>query len=133
MDATVKSLLVFVGAGVGGNARFWLGLWVANRFPQHIEFPWATFAINISGSLLIGLFYGLLTVSNWSENWRPLVAIGLLGGYTTFSSFSWETLQLIQSRSYLLAAYNVFGSLIFGLLGCWGGLVLSRLITGGRT
>lgn len=132
MDGAVKSLLVFVGAGVGGNARFWLGIWVANRY-HHLEFPWATFFINVSGSLLIGLFYGLLSVSSWSDNWRPLVAIGVLGGYTTFSTFSWETLQLMSSRSYLLAAYNVLGSVIFGLVGCWGGLVLSRLITGGRS
>ncbi len=89
-------------------------------------FPWATFLINISGSLLIGLLAGLLHRSILPGPWRIFVGVGVLGGYTTFSTFSLETLQLLEHGRGLWALIYVLGSVIFGIVGCWMAWSLSR-------
>ena len=85
----------------------------------------------MSGCFAIGLFAGLLMRLNWSPAWRTLVVIGFLGGYTTFSSFSLETYNLLQDRSYGLALGNILGSVCLSLLGTWAGDNLSRALFGG--
>jgi len=128
-DAAIRSLLVFVGAGLGGNARYWLGGFISSR--TSTTFPWGTFVINATGSLLIGLATGILLSNKNPIEWRLFIVVGFLGGYTTFSSFSQETLSLIQDRSYSHAFANAMGSCILGLICAWGGLVLSRLLARG--
>lgn len=128
-EALYRSLLVFVGAGLGGNARYWLSGLISQRTTT--GFPWGTFFVNASGSLLIGFVTGLLADSKAPGEWRILLVIGVLGGYTTFSSFSQETLNLIQGRNYAYALANVLGSCILGLICAWIGLVISRVITRG--
>ena len=120
-------LAISVGAVLGANARYVVSGWLSDRFGS--SFPVGTLVVNVGGSFLIGLFLTLigerLVVADW---WRPLVAIGFLGSYTTFSSFSFETLALAQSGSWGLAALNVVGSVAGSLTGVYLGSVLGRAL-----
>jgi CrcB protein len=123
----VTFLAISVGAVLGANTRYFVGGWISDRFGT--SFPLGTLVINVTGSFVIGLFLVLigerLVVADW---WRPLVAIGFLGSYTTFSTFSFETLALAQSGSWGLAALNVVGSVAGSLLGVYLGAVLARAL-----
>jgi CrcB protein len=123
-------LLVGGGGFIGANLRYWLGGWVQDRAGVH--FPWQTLAINVSGSLLIGLFLGLMAGTNWSPNWRLFIAIGVLGGYTTYSSFAWESLSLLQEGQTGRATMYVVGTALGSVMAAWVGLVIARVILGGR-
>ena len=91
----LKYLFVGIGGCLGSILRFWLGSYIGSKMGT--RFPYGTFVINITGSFLIGLVFALLTVkTHWSPNWRYLIPIGFIGGYTTFSSFEYETLRSIQ-------------------------------------
>ena len=120
-------LAISVGAVLGANARYFVGGWISDRFGT--SFPLGTLVINVTGSFAIGLFLALigerLVVADW---WRPLVAIGFLGSYTTFSTFSFETLALAQSGSWGLALLNVVGSVGGSLTGVYLGTVLARAL-----
>ena len=120
-------LAISVGAVLGANARYLVGGWVTDRFGT--SFPIGTLLVNVTGSFAIGLFLTLigerLVVADW---WRPLVAIGFLGSYTTFSTFSFETLALVQSGSWGLAGLNVVGSVAGCLVGVYAGTVLARAL-----
>lgn len=119
---------LYVGAGafLGANARYWVGGWAADRFGT--AFPYGTFLINVTGSFAIGLVAAYLAARTLSPNWRLFLIVGVLGGYTTFSSYSYEALRLVEDGSYLLAFLYVAGSPLVGLVACVGGLVLGRLV-----
>ena len=119
-----KALLVFLGAGLGANARFWLGGWVQSRMVGN--FPWGTMLINITGSLIIGLFVAMFMKLQWQMGWRLFVGVGILGGYTTFSSYSLETVELWQSGSYSVALGYVIASNLASILGCAAGLFVGQ-------
>ena len=125
------SLLISLGASLGANGRYWLGRWVQG-FAQP-PFPWGTFVVNATGCFAIGLIMGLILGLQWGPGWRTLLVVGFLGGYTTFSSFSLETYNLIQRGNYLPAIGNVVGSVVLGLLGTWAGDVLARLLSGAKS
>ncbi len=120
-------LIVGLGGFLGANARYLIGGWAAERFG--VAFPYGTFLINLSGSFFIGLFLTLVTerfVVHPSA--RLFFAIGFLGAYTTFSTFTFETLALLQSRAYLFAAANLLGSMLLGLVAVTLGVVVGRLV-----
>ncbi len=119
MSPLARSTLVFLGAGLGGVARYWIGL----ALKTDAAFPWPTFAINATGSLLIGLVLGRFAEN---EPVRLLLAIGVLGGYTTFSSFSYETLTLLRDRNPLPAFAYAAGSVVVGLCATALGLAISQ-------
>ncbi|MCC6442256.1 MAG: fluoride efflux transporter CrcB [Armatimonadetes bacterium] len=122
-------LYVGIGGFLGSNARYWAGGWLAERFRSSL--PYHTFVVNVSGSFLLGFFMALSLYFPWHPRWRWGVAIGFLGGYTTFSTFEYETLQLLGQRSGLYALANMAGSLFFGLAAVWLGLAAGRWITKG--
>lgn len=93
---------------------------------EEVAFPWATFIINVTGSLLIGLLAGLLNRHLWPGSWRLFLGVGILGGYTTFSTFSLESLQLMEQGRSLMAGLYVAGSVAFGIAGCWIAWSLSK-------
>ena len=111
-------LCVFLGGGVGSVLRYLVGLWIGST-----AFPWATFAVNAIGSLAIGLFGGWASRFGWSEALRLSLVIGLCGGFTTFSTFSKESLALIEGGNYGLFTFYVAGSVALGIaataLGFW--------------
>jgi CrcB protein len=129
-----NGLLIFLGSGLGGLLRWGVSLLIANRFGQ--SFPWGTLIVNVTGSFAIGLF---ATVTGPDGRWlapitvRQFFMIGICGGYTTFSSFSLQTLQLAEAGEWSRAAANSVLSLVLCLAGVWVGHLLAvQLNSNGR-
>lgn len=122
-----KFLLISLGAILGANARYWLGGWAAERFGT--AFPYGTFIINLSGSFVLGLFITLVTDRFLvNPNWRLFLAIGFLGSYTTFSTYTYESVNLILKGQSWLGLLNLFGSSLLGGAAALAGIALARLI-----
>jgi CrcB protein len=118
-----RFVMVFVGAGAGGLARFIAGTVIMQRYAG--RFPLGTFLINVSGSFLIGVLMAFLSERlDLSPNWRLLLVVGFLGGYTTFSSFEYETFVAVRSGSQVLALLNILGSIVFGYIAVWLGAII---------
>lgn len=123
----LKYVMVGLGGFVGAIARFWVGVYIANRMGT--RFPYGTFVINISGSFIIGLVITVLAErSSLSPNWRYLIPIGFVGAYTTFSTFEFETLRAIQDGQIAIGMLNVFGSVIAGFIAVWLGVITAKLL-----
>jgi CrcB protein len=120
--AGINYVCVALGSAIGGSARYALSGIVANWIGA--TFPWGTLIINITGSFVIGIFNsltapdGILLVPT---NIRVLVMVGICGGYTTFSSFSLETLNLMRNGEWLSAGTYILASVVFCLVGVWLG------------
>ena len=111
-----------LGGGIGATLRYLLGSWLQ---PQS-EFPWLTLIINIAGSFAIGWLWESSATSPWFQSWgRPFLVIGILGGFTTFSAFSLETLRLVESDQLGIAVMYVTASMVMCLLGVWAGFKLA--------
>jgi len=121
----VRYLLILLGGGVGSLARYVAGSAIMTRFGS--RFPLGTMAVNVTGSFLIGLLMTLLT-ERWQPhpNWRLLLVVGFLGGYTTFSSFEWETFSAVREGGFWIGLANVVGSVAFGYAAVWLGALLGR-------
>jgi CrcB protein len=124
------ALIIFVGAGVGGLLRYWIGGAIQNASGG--AFPLGTLVVNVSGCLAIGFLAAAFT-GPWlvREEVRQGIIIGVLGGYTTFSSFGRETLALLQDRQWLAAGANVLLSNLLGLMAVWIGWMLAGKLLGG--
>jgi CrcB protein len=122
-----KYMVVLAGAGLGGLARYVAGTWIMAKYGG--RFPLGTFVINITGAFLIGVLMTLLTERfHPHPNWRLFLVVGMLGGYTTFSSFEYETYQALRDGERWLGLLYVAGSVVLGYLGVW----LGTLLAGGR-
>ena len=126
LDILANVLLVAIGGAIGASTRYLLGGWIQSQAGS--PFPWGTFIINISGSLLIGIVFGFAERGFLSANARLLLATGILGGYTTFSTFSFETMSLLISGGKGMALLNTVGQTVVGLLAVYTGFFLIRLI-----
>lgn len=116
--------MVMLGGAAGSLARYVLGTAIMTRLGP--RFPWGTFVVNVSGSFLIGVLMTLLTDRLHADpNWRLVLVVGFLGGYTTFSSFEWETFSLVSGGSWVLAGLNIAGSVMFGYAAVWLGALLA--------
>jgi CrcB protein len=110
-------VLVGIGGAVGSVLRYYLGRWVDAR-AGGLAFPWGTFAVNVSGSFVLGVVALLFVERLPDYRWASLLlGTGLCGGFTTFSTFEWETFQLVRDGSLGLALANIAGSVAFGFLG----------------
>lgn len=120
-----RFLLISVGAVLGANARYWIGVWAAQKWGA--AFPYGTILINITGSFLIGLF---LTLSSErfliDPRWRLMIAVGFLGAYTTFSTYSFESFNLFYQGQWMPGILNAFGSTIIGILAVGLGVFLGK-------
>lgn len=124
-------LLIFVGAGVGGIFRFFCSTFV-QKMTGGWMFPLGTFAVNMLGCLLIGYLMQLSESRGVLQgDWRLFVFVGLLGGFTTFSSFGLETFHLLRDGEYIYAIANAVGQVVLGLMLVWLGIVAARLLHGG--
>ena len=120
-----RFLLIAVGAILGANARYLVGLWTAQRFG--VDFPYGTVIVNITGSLILGFLvaWGSLR-SGLNGEVRLLVAVGFLGSYTTFSSYTVESLQQLETANMSRALVNIFLHNGMGLAAAWVGMLLAR-------
>ena len=117
-------LAVLAGAGLGGLARYVAGTWIMSRYGG--RFPLGTFVINVTGSFLIGVLMTLLTERFAPHpNLRLFLVVGILGGYTTFSSFEYETYQAVRDGERWMGLIYVAGSVLVGYLGVWLGTLLA--------
>ncbi len=129
----IEVVLVALGGAVGACARFWLSGVVARRVGE--TFPWGTLVVNVSGAIVIGVLAAVVLTSDgvveaWREAWIVLV-VGVLGSYTTVSSFSLQTLALARVGEYRHAAFNVLASLGLCLAGALAGHQAGLRLFGG--
>lgn len=118
-------IAVMAGAGIGGGLRFTLGMWIAQNTKG--VFPWHTFAINVIGSFLLGLLMGIAAERSMLTSTLVLfLGVGLLGGFTTFSTFSYESLTLLERGMLAQGVGYMTGSLLLGLVGATIGLAMGR-------
>lgn len=121
-----NALWIFIGGGLGSLARWWASGFVAQRFGE--TFPWGTLLVNVSGSFVIGLFAALTGPDGrWlaPASFRQFFMLGICGGYTTFSSFSLQTLNLVEDGQWFKAGANAILSLVLCLAGVWLGHILA--------
>lgn len=119
-------ILIFIGAGLGGVLRYGVSSGVYHLVNKN--FPYGTLVVNISGSFLMGFLF-ILTLErfqNIAPQLRAFLLIGFLGGYTTFSSFSIETINLIENANWFPAILNILLSTILCLIAAWVGVILGR-------
>jgi CrcB protein len=123
----MAAMAIAVAGAFGALARYGLDGFVSRR--ASTSFPWGTFVVNVSGSLVLGFLFVLLTERFRPDPWlRSALTIGLVGAYTTFSTLSLETYRLVEDRAYGFAAANAFGSLAAGLAAVYLGVVLGRAV-----
>lgn len=127
----LNTLIIAVGGAIGSVMRYWVSGLVAVRMGK--VFPWNTLVVNITGSFIIGILAALtLAEGKVPSTWRPFVVnflmVGFCGGYTTFSSFSLNTLALINDREWLFAGANILVSVVTCLVGVWLGYIVGQLL-----
>ncbi len=124
----MQYLWVGLGGFLGANARYALSVWIVGRLGA--GFPFQTLLINVSGSFVVGVLLVLLTERLAVDPaWRLLLVVGFLGGYTTFSSYTFEALALAEAGQWLAAAWYVLGSNGLGLVATYIGMALARVIS----
>ena len=124
----LKLLAVGTGGFIGAILRFVAGSWVQRNLGQP-GFPLGTLAVNMTGCLIIGLLGGLTEAREiFSPNTRILVLVGILGSFTTFSTFGYETLALLRNGEFMLSALNISIHVIVGLAAVWAGFSLAHLL-----
>ena len=132
MSEILKTYLwIGLGSAIGGMTRFWLSGIVAARYGE--LFPWGTLAVNVSGSLVIGFLAAIAGADGrLNLHWRTFalqfLMFGICGGFTTFSSFSLQTLNLLRGGEFLHAAGNVVASVAFCLVAVWFGFLAGQMV-----
>lgn len=119
----IDSLWVALGAVFGANLRYFVQRWMGHIFP--VDFPLATLLINVSGSFLLGVFFMWARQHiSINTNWSLVIAVGFCGGYTTFSSFAWDSYSLYREGRWELALLNIVASNVLGILATIAGAML---------
>ncbi len=122
-----KYLLIATGGALGSIARFWVGSTISGRLGT--KFPYGTFVINITACVIIGFTLTFMSKrADLDPAWRYLVPVGIVGAYSTFSTYEWETLSTLRSGAFALGALYAVGSLVLGLAAVWAGTALADLI-----
>jgi len=126
----LNALLVALGGGIGALGRYLIGAWVQNLVGNP-DFPWGTFLVNVTGSFLIGVAFGLSKQEIVGSPGWALLTLGALGGYTTYSTFALETLELLADNGRVGAALlNTMGQLVAGLALAYIGVLVVRGLQG---
>ena len=125
----MEYIWVGIGGFLGANARYVLSAQVAQRLG--VAFPYGTLIINLTGALLIGIMFTILTERVVADPlWRQFIVVGFLGGYTTFSSYTFEAIALLQDGHWSAALGYVVGSNLLGLVACFLGIAVARSLGG---
>ena len=120
-------LLISLGAVLGANLRYWFGLWAGQRWGT--QYPYATLFINLTGSFMLGFFITVVTQRFLVDpRWRVFFAVGFLGSYTTFSTYTYESIALLLAGNWSYGLFNLLGSAILGGLAVILGIILGRLV-----
>jgi CrcB protein len=120
-------ILIAICGGVGSLSRYLLDGWVSDF--TRAQFPWGTFTVNLIGSFLLGILVEVSTSHLLlNPNWRIALGIGFLGGFTTFSTFAYETVHLFEDSAHLLAVLNIIGTTSIGIAAAYLGLVVGRTL-----
>jgi CrcB protein len=119
---------ICLAGAAGTGARYAVATWAAQRFGA--AFPYGTLIVNLAGCFAITAVMHAALVLAWPTPLRSALTIGFLGGFTTYSSFDYETTRLLQEGAHLPAALNVTATLVGGLIAGWLGLVLARELVG---
>ena len=121
-------IILSIGAGsfIGGISRYLLSLFIQNRVFS--TFPFGTLGVNILGCFLIGLVFGLADRGNMSQEWRLFLATGILGGFTTFSAFSNETVGMLRDGQLWYASAYIVSSVLFGLIATFIGILIIKIL-----
>jgi fluoride exporter len=120
-------LLISLGAVFGANLRYWVGVWAAGRLGT--SFPYGNLIINLTGSFILGFFMTLAVDRLLLDpRWRIFFAVGFLGSYTTFSSYTFESLSLIMENQWLPGLFNLLGSALLGGVAVFLGIIAARAI-----
>lgn len=118
-------LWIGLGGFLGVNARYFIGRAMIDRFG--VEFPWGTLVANLTGAFLIGIVAeSLASLMIENETYRLLLIVGFLGGYTTFSSFAFESISLMEDDRWLRAGAYILGSTTLGIIACFIGMTIGR-------
>lgn len=120
-------LAIFLGGGLGSLCRYGASYWIDARWLAASPYPWGIFVVNATGCFLFGWLYAFSESREWfGEVAKVAVFAGFLGGLTTFSTFSWQTLDLIRTGHLAAACLNGGGSVVLGLFAVWAGLAAGR-------
>lgn len=120
-----KLIYIALGGALGAVSRYLLGAWIQR--PQASHFPWHTLTVNVVGCLLIGAFWGFVEARQATpEYWRPLLVTGLLGGFTTYSTFGYESFALLRDGHWPTALLYIGVTTIAGLAAVAGGYLILR-------
>ncbi len=124
----LKTLLpLFLGGSLGAASRWGLQQWIDARFGAHSAFPWGILFVNVGGCFVFGWLFSFSEGKPWStEAMRHAVFTGFLGSFTTFSTFGWNTLELLRSGAVGLALANVAASVLLGILAVYLGFLIGR-------
>lgn len=127
MQAALNALLVGIGGFIGSVGRYWVSGWVQTLVSQSWR-PVGTLAVNVLGCFLIGLLIGFADFRQLLKpEARLLLVVGVLGGFTTFSAFGYETFALARDREFAAALVNIGAQVLLGLLAVWAGYTAARL------
>jgi len=122
-----QAFAIAVGGAIGALMRYWMSTWVYTKLGS--DFPYGTLAVNVLGSLVMGILYVLLVERlDFDPVWRAALLVGLLGAFTTFSAFSIETLNLLEDREMIKAVLNIFLSVVLCVVAAGLGVIAGRNI-----
>jgi CrcB protein len=120
-------LLVSIGGGIGSVLRYVCQKWIYQLYP--LTFPWGTFLVNIIGCFLIGVFFAASEKSAFiSANWRLFLTTGICGGFTTFSAFAFENMDLLRTGDISYSLLYTISSVILGIIAVFAGVALIKLL-----
>ncbi len=119
-------IIVGIGGFFGANTRYFIGKEALRRYGD--AFPVGTLFINVTGSFLMGVFATIITLQHWESWTKSLITVGILGAYTTYSTFEYETFALVQRGAFQKAAFNFFLSLLLGFTALLLGVFVAKVI-----